>query len=94
MPIHFLRFHPDYKMMDYEPTPVKTLEKHYQIAKQEGLKYAYILEMFQDILGNTHTVLNAITLLLKDMGLIFKDGIWIKTINANSVEIKFPLLDL
>ena len=42
MPIHFLRFHPDYKMMDYEPTPVRTLEKHYQIAKQEGLKYAYI----------------------------------------------------
>jgi pyruvate formate lyase activating enzyme len=42
MPIHFLRFHPDYKMMDYEPTPVKTLEKHYQIAKQEGLKYVYL----------------------------------------------------
>jgi len=42
MPIHFLRFHPDYKMMDYEPTPVKTLEKHYQVAKQEGLKYVYL----------------------------------------------------
>ena len=42
MSIHFLRFHPDYKMMDYEPTPVKTLEKHYQIAKQEGLKYVYL----------------------------------------------------
>jgi len=42
MPIHFLRFHPDYKMMDYEPTPVKTLEKHYQVAKLEGLKYVYL----------------------------------------------------
>ena len=42
MPIHFLRFHPDYKMMDYEPTPIKTLEKHYQVAKQEGLKYVYL----------------------------------------------------
>ncbi|HEY7366842.1 MAG TPA: AmmeMemoRadiSam system radical SAM enzyme [Nitrosopumilaceae archaeon] len=42
MPIHFLRFHPDYKMMDYESTPVKTLEKHYQIAKEEGLKYVYL----------------------------------------------------
>ena len=42
MPIHFLRFHPDYKMMNYEPTPVKTLEKHHQIAKEVGLKYAYI----------------------------------------------------
>jgi pyruvate formate lyase activating enzyme len=42
MPMHFLRFHPDYKMMDYESTPVKTLEKHYQIAKEEGLKYVYL----------------------------------------------------
>ena len=42
MPIHFLRFHPDYKMMEFEPTPVKTLEKHYAIAKEEGLSYAYL----------------------------------------------------
>lgn len=42
MPIHFLRFHPDYKMMEFEPTPVKTLEKHYEVAKKEGLAYAYL----------------------------------------------------
>ena len=42
MPIHFLRFHPDYKMMDYESTPVKTLEKHYEVAKKIGLKYVYL----------------------------------------------------
>ncbi|MFB5622666.1 MAG: AmmeMemoRadiSam system radical SAM enzyme, partial [Nitrosarchaeum sp.] len=42
MPIHFLRFHPDYKMMEFDSTPVKTLEKHYEIAKKVGLKYAYI----------------------------------------------------
>ena len=42
MPIHFLRFHPDYKMMDFESTPVKTLERHCEIAKKEGLKYVYI----------------------------------------------------
>jgi pyruvate formate lyase activating enzyme len=42
MPIHFLRFHPDYKMMEFESTPVETLERHYDIAKQEGLKYAYV----------------------------------------------------
>lgn len=41
-PVHFLRFHPDYKMLDFESTPVETLEKHYEIAKQEGLNYAYI----------------------------------------------------
>ncbi len=42
MSIHFLRFHPDYKMLDYESTPIKTLEKHYQIAKEEGLQYVYL----------------------------------------------------
>lgn len=41
-PIHFLRFHPDYKMMEFESTPVLILEKHYEIAKQVGLNYAYI----------------------------------------------------
>ena len=42
MPIHFLRFHPDYKMMDYESTPVKTLENHYKVAKDVGLNYVYL----------------------------------------------------
>ncbi len=42
MPIHFLRFHPDYKMMEFPSTPVKTLEKHVEIAKKEGLKYVYV----------------------------------------------------
>lgn len=41
-PIHFLRFHPDYKMMDVPLTPVKTLEKHLAVAKEEGLRYVYI----------------------------------------------------
>ncbi len=40
--IHFLRFHPDYKMMEFPWTPVETLEKHYKIAKEEGLRYAYL----------------------------------------------------
>jgi pyruvate formate lyase activating enzyme len=42
MPIHFLQFHPSYKMMEFPPTPVATLEKHHEIAKKEGLRYAYV----------------------------------------------------
>jgi pyruvate formate lyase activating enzyme len=42
MPIHFLRFHPDYKMMEFPPTPIATLEKHYDVAKKEGLQYVYL----------------------------------------------------
>ena len=41
-PIHFLRFHPDYKMMEFPWTPVETLEKHCAVAKEVGLKYVYI----------------------------------------------------
>jgi pyruvate formate lyase activating enzyme len=41
-PIHFLRFHPDYKMMNLPPTPTLTLEKHHAVAKAVGLNYVYI----------------------------------------------------
>ena len=41
-PIHFLRFHPDYKLMHLTWTPVATLEKCHAVAKEVGLNYAYI----------------------------------------------------
>ena len=41
-PVHFTRFHPDYKMLDYPNTPYDTLKKHYEIAKKNGLEYVYI----------------------------------------------------
>ena len=53
-PIHFLRFHPDYKMMEFGYTPIETLEKHHCIAKQEGLRYAYIGNVPGHPLENTY----------------------------------------
>ncbi|MDG6914188.1 MAG: AmmeMemoRadiSam system radical SAM enzyme [Nitrososphaerota archaeon] len=41
-PIHFLRFHPDYKMMDSPSTPIETLERHVAIGRKTGLNYVYI----------------------------------------------------
>ncbi|MCX8189305.1 MAG: AmmeMemoRadiSam system radical SAM enzyme [Nitrososphaeria archaeon] len=41
-PIHFLRFHPDYKMLNLPSTPLATLEAHYKVAKDLGLKYVYL----------------------------------------------------
>jgi pyruvate formate lyase activating enzyme len=41
-PIHFLRFHPDYKMNEFPWTPVETLEAHCAVAKEEGLRFVYI----------------------------------------------------
>jgi len=40
--VHFLRFHPDYKMMDFPWTPIETLEKHCELGKKAGLNYVYI----------------------------------------------------
>lgn len=42
MPWHISRFHPDYKMLDYPPTPIETLIRAYEIGKEEGLNFIYI----------------------------------------------------
>jgi pyruvate formate lyase activating enzyme len=41
-PMHFTRFHPDYKMTERPATPIKTLEKIYECAKESGLHYPYL----------------------------------------------------
>ena len=50
MPLHFLQFHPSYKMMEFPSTPVATLEKHYEIAKA---KLAFLL--YTELLALNHT---------------------------------------
>lgn len=42
VPLHFTRFYPANKTVSLPPTPVKTLEDCYNIAKTVGLKYVYI----------------------------------------------------
>jgi pyruvate formate lyase activating enzyme len=41
-PMHFTRFHPDYKMRDREATPLAKLESIYLHAKELGLHYPYL----------------------------------------------------
>lgn len=53
-PMHFLRFHPDYKVDYLPPTPIETLERHAQVAKEEGLKYVYIGNVPGHKLENTY----------------------------------------
>ena len=45
-PLHFSRFFPQYRMEDFPPTPLETLIKAREIARNEGLHFVYI--------GNTH----------------------------------------
>jgi pyruvate formate lyase activating enzyme len=40
-PVHFSRFHPDYRMRDVPPTPIETLERLMDVARDEGMRYVY-----------------------------------------------------
>jgi AmmeMemoRadiSam system radical SAM enzyme/AmmeMemoRadiSam system protein B/AmmeMemoRadiSam system protein A len=42
VPVHFSAFHPDFRMRDKPPTPLSTLLAAYDIARSQGLKYAYV----------------------------------------------------
>lgn len=46
VPMHFTAFHPDWKMLDYPPTPPETLKRARRIAMNNGVRYAYT--------GNVH----------------------------------------
>jgi pyruvate formate lyase activating enzyme len=42
IPIHFSRFHPDWRMLDRPATPMDTLKKARHLAMQAGLRYVYL----------------------------------------------------
>ena len=42
VPVHFSRFHPDYKMADVPPTPISTMEMAKRVGQEEGLKFVYL----------------------------------------------------
>jgi len=42
VPLHFSRFHPQYKLTNLPPTPVETLDKAREIALEEGVHFVYV----------------------------------------------------
>jgi pyruvate formate lyase activating enzyme len=42
VPVHFTRFHPTYRLTNLPPTPVPTLERAWEVARAEGLRYVYL----------------------------------------------------
>jgi len=52
--IHFLRFHPEYKLTHLYETPIETLEEHAEVAKEEGIRYVYIGNVPGHRLENTY----------------------------------------
>jgi pyruvate formate lyase activating enzyme len=53
-PVHFSRFHPDYKMRDRKKTPMEALDASFEIAQEEGLKYIYVGNIPHDARENTY----------------------------------------
>ncbi len=53
-PMHFSAFHPDYKMLNREATPVATLEKIYKKAKELGLRFPYLGNVYHHPFENTY----------------------------------------
>jgi pyruvate formate lyase activating enzyme len=54
IPWHISRFHPEYKMLDSSPTPLKTLTTAYQIGKKAGLNYVYLGNVITETRENTY----------------------------------------
>ena len=46
VPLHFSAFHPDFKLMDHDPTPPATLQAAYDMARSAGLRYVYTGNVF------------------------------------------------
>jgi pyruvate formate lyase activating enzyme len=67
VPLHFSRFSPNYKLTNLPPTPVATLEQAVAIAREEGLRYVYIGNVFGHEDDNTRCP-NCGKLLIKRVG--------------------------
>jgi pyruvate formate lyase activating enzyme len=42
VPLHFSRFHPQYKLTNLPPTPVETLDRAREVALEEGVRFVYV----------------------------------------------------
>jgi len=53
-PLYFAAFHPNYKMKNVPPTPVETLEKLAKVAKEAGLHYVYVGNIYGHVDESTY----------------------------------------
>jgi pyruvate formate lyase activating enzyme len=54
VPLYFGAFHPNYKLKGVPPTPIKTLEMAHKIAREEGLNYVYIGNVYGHMTEHTY----------------------------------------
>ncbi len=54
IPWHFTAFHPDWKMLDRPATPPETLARAREIARKNGVRYAYTGNVHDRVGGSTY----------------------------------------
>jgi pyruvate formate lyase activating enzyme len=54
VPVHFTRFHPDYKLLNLPPTPIDTLDRAREVAMSKGIHYAFVGNVPGDAGNNTY----------------------------------------
>ena len=90
VPLHFSRFYPSYKMSNIPPTPVETLEKAWKIARDEGIKYAYIGNVFGHKYESTYCP-SCGNLLIKRRGLEIEEFNIDKNLRCKYCGEKIPI---
>ncbi len=73
VPMHFTAFHPDWKMLDYPPTPPSTLARAREIAIKNGVRYAYTGNIHDPKGGSTYCHECGEKIIERDR---YKLGIW------------------
>jgi pyruvate formate lyase activating enzyme len=53
-PVHFSRFHPDYNMTDVKVTTMESLLKIFEVAKEEGILFPYLGNVYHAEYENTY----------------------------------------
>jgi len=54
VPLHFTRFYPQYKLKGVQPTPVTTLEAAHQTARDAGLHFVYLGNVYEHAAESTY----------------------------------------
>jgi len=72
VPVHFSAFHPDYKMTNIPRTPDKTLAKAYDIARNEGVEFVYLGNVFAGEKDDTYCPKCGTKV-------IDRDGFWVRS---------------
>jgi pyruvate formate lyase activating enzyme len=54
VPLHFNRFHPQYRLANLPPTPVETMERAHEVAAEEGVRFVYVGNVPGHAANNTY----------------------------------------